>query len=442
MSRNFSFGREWLTRHRAAIAMLVLIAISALVRLLIILNFRARASWDTPEFIVTARAIASLDWRQYDGKRTPIYPLLMLLAGMDWDMVRLIQSAMGIAIASMMFAIAWMRTRNVVASLVVGLLGSIAISELLFEQVIYSETLCTFWIVLSLLAYARICAGPKLWDYALLGVSAALAGMTRPMFLFLGPLYFCFLLIRARPLHLRKLRDARLVWILAPTFILALGWSAVNQRTINYFGVTTTLGFNLSNHSGAFMELAPPRYSKIADIYLRYRAHQISTIGSQAMTFWYAEGELKRATGLSSTELSKQFVRMSLEMFAEHPLLYLESVAQAWVRFWGFGFYDFIGFFRASTSGFVYALLVIGGSLQLCINVAFLGIAAYSVSRWMRRRGAFDFELGVIAIVLAGSVVQAFLEYGENVRYLAPLVPLTVYTVVAFGYQLSRSISK
>ncbi len=422
--------------------MLVLIAISALVRLLIILNFRARASWDTPEFIVTARAIASLDWRQYDGKRTPIYPLLMLLAGMDWDVVRLIQSLLGIAIASMMFAIAWKRTRNVAASLVVGLLCSIAISELLFEQVIYSETLCTFWIVLSLLAYARICAGPKLWDYALLGVSAALAGMTRPMFLFLGPLYFCFLLIRARPLHLRKLRDARLVWILAPTFILALGWSAVNQRTINYFGVTTTLGFNLSNHSGAFMELAPPRYSKIADIYLRYRARQISTVGSQAMTYWYAESELKRATGLSSPELSKQFMRMSLEMFAEHPLLYLESVAQSWVRFWGFGFYDFIGFFRASTSGFVYALLVIGGSLQLCINVAFLGIAAYSVSRWMRRRGAFDFELGVIAIVLAGSVVQAFLEYGENVRYLAPLVPLTVYTVVAFGYQLSRSISK
>jgi hypothetical protein len=430
MPRNSSFDREWLHRHRAAMALFALIAISALVRLLVILNFRARASWDTPEFIVTARAITSLDFRQYDGKRTPIYPLLMLLAGMDWDVVRLIQSVLGIALASMMFAIAWKRTRNVAASFVVGLFCSLAVSELLFEQVIYSETFCTFWIILSLLAYARTCADAKPGDYALLGISAALAGMTRPMFLFLGPLYWCFMLIRERPRNFLKLFEARLAWVLAPTLILALGWSAVNKHTINYFGVTTTLGFNLSNHSGAFMELAPPQYSKIADIYLRYRARQLSTIGTQAMTFWYAEGELKRATGLSTAELSKQFTRMSLEMFAEHPVLYLESVTKSWVRFWGFEFYEFIGFFHASTSSFVYALLVIFGSLQLGINVAFLGIAADSMWRWMRRRTRFDFELGVIAIVLAGSLEQAFLEYGENVRYLAPLVSLTIYTVV------------
>ena len=43
--------------------------------------------------------------------------------------------------------------------------------------------------------------------------------------------------------------------------------------------------------------------------------------------------------------------------------------------------------------------------------------------------------LGVIAIVLTGSIVQSFMEYGENVRYLAPLVPLTIYVVVAFVWR-------
>lgn len=433
MSGSFSSRADGRRKHRVAIALVALIAISALVRLFVILNFRARASWDTPGFILTARAIANFDFSQYDGKRTPIYPLLLLLAGMDWDTVRLIQSLLGIAIASLMFAIAWHRTRSALRSFVVGLLCSVAISELLFEQVIYSETLCTFWIVLSLYAYARTFNGAGIWDYAILGISAALAGMTRPMFLYLGPLYLCFMLIRARPLNLRMLRDARVAWVLAPTLVLALGWSMVNWRTVNYFGVTTTLGFNLSNHSGAFMELAPPQYKRFADIYMRYRAWQISTMGSQAMTVWYAEGELKRATGLSTAELSKQFTRMSLEMFAEHPLLYLESVAKSWVRFWGSGFYHFIGFFKFSTSRTVYALLIVFGSLQLAINLAFLGIAACSLWQWIRRRVRFDFDLGVIMIVLAGSVVQAFLEYGENVRYLAPLVPLTIYTVVTFA---------
>ena len=153
------------------------------------------------------------------------------------------------------------------------------------------------------------------------------------------------------------------------------------------------------------------------------------------MTVWYAEGELKRATGLSTAALSKQFTRMSLEMFAEHPLLYFASVAKSWVRFWGSDFYHFIQFFKATNSSTVYTLLLVFGSLQLAINLAFLGIAGCSLWRWIRGRVSFDFELAVIMIVLAGSIVQALLEYGENVRYLAPLVPLTIYTCLTFCFR-------
>jgi hypothetical protein len=121
-------------------------------------------------------------------------------------------------------------------------------------------------------------------------------------------------------------------------------------------------------------------------------------------------------------------------------MLYLASVSRAWMRFWGFNFYSFIGFFRDSTSPFVYALLVVFGSLQLGINVAFLIIAAYSLARWIMGRASFGFDLGVIVIVLTGSVAQAFFEYGENVRYLAPLVPLTIYTVAISACKFRKSI--
>jgi hypothetical protein len=403
-------------------AFLGVIAISILARLVIALNFRERASYDTTGFILTAQAIINFDFSRYDGRRTPVYPLLLLLAGMDWQVVRWIQCALGVAVSAMMFRVAWYRTRSVAISFIVGLLSSLALSELLYEQIIYSETLCTFFVVLSMLAFARIDAdvGARSWNYALLGIAAALAGMTRPMFLFLGPIYFCFMLARGR------MRSA-LALVLAPTLVLAIGWSAFNQHTIGYFGVTTTTGFNLSNHSGAFMELAPSRYSQIADIYLRYRAWQIPRMGSQTMTIWLAEDEIKRTTGLSTAQLSKQLTRMSLEMFAHHPLLYLESGSRAWVRFWGFHFYDFIGAYKDSAGSIGYALLLVLGSFQLAINIAFLIVALFALARWMLGRISFDFDLGIIAIVLAGSVVQAFLEYGENVRYLAPLVPLTIY---------------
>ena len=408
---------------RVARAFFALITISTLVRFAIALNFRERTSYDTSGFVQTANAIRSFDFSHYDGRRTPVYPMLLLMAGMDWSVVRWIQCALGVAIAAMMFHIAWHRTRDVAVSFIVGLLSSLALSELLYEQIIYSETLCTFWIVLSILAFARIDAdmGARSWNYAMLGIAAALAGMTRPMFLFLAPLYFCFVLARAR------MRTAALALVLAPTLLLALGWSAINKHTINYFGVTTTIGFNLSNHSGGFIELAPPQYAQIADIYLRDRAWQIGRMGSHTMTIWLAEAEIKRATGLTTAQLSKELTRMSLEMFAQHPLLYLESVARAWMRFWGAGFFDFVSAYKDSAGGAGYALLLVLGSFQLAINLAFLIIAALAVSRWIRGRADFDFDLSIIVIVLVGSVVQAFMEYGENVRYLAPLVPLTIY---------------
>src|SRR5579871_423361 len=257
MRDHSSFHATRPSRGQVASALLALIAISVVVRLVVMTNFRARASFDTPGFILTAQAIASGDFSHYDGKRTPVYPLLMLLAGMDWPVVRAIQSLLGVAIASMVFAITWIRTRSAIASFIAGMLSSIAISELLYEQIIYSETLCTFWLVLSMLAFARIelTESERGWEFALLGISAGLAGMTRPMFLYLGPLLFFVMAMRRR-----RWRDMRTALVLAPTLLLALGWSAVNKHTVDYFDVTTTTGYNLSNHSGAFMELAPPRY--------------------------------------------------------------------------------------------------------------------------------------------------------------------------------------
>src|SRR5271167_1433164 len=104
MPRNFSSNAQRRQSNHAAAAFFALIAISSLGRLLVGHNFRARASWDTPGFVLAAQSIVSLDFSHYDGKRTPIYPLLLLLGGMDWSVVRWIQSLLGIGIAAIMFA--------------------------------------------------------------------------------------------------------------------------------------------------------------------------------------------------------------------------------------------------------------------------------------------------------------------------------------------------
>ena len=440
MLRAFSSKVKGLRSTPAAVAFLVLLAISSIVRLFAVIHFPPQTSYDTGSYVHAAHALGKLHLKAYNGFRTPAYPLLLLLGGMNFRVARLIQSILGIVIASMLFAITWYRTRSAAASLAVGLLSSLSLSELLFEQIIYSETLCAFWIVLSAFAFARTKApaGTGIRDYALLGLSAALAGMTRPMFLILGPLYFCFIVAEAQRLDLSMLREARLALVLAPTLAVAIGWSAVNQYASNYFGVTTTTGYDLVSHSGAFIELAPPKYSEIARIYLRYRAPQLRKSGNQAATIWYAGSEIERTTGFSGAEVSKQLTRMSLEMFAAHPILYLDSVTRSWLRFWGIGAYGYLGYFKEPHGRRIFYALVLGMIfLQWGITLTFLLIAAYSIVRW-RQRTSFNYELELIAIVLLGSIPEALLINDDNERFFVPLIPLTIYVVVTFLWRAMK----
>ena len=62
----------------------------------------------------------------------------------------------------------------------------------------------------------------------------------------------------------------------------------------------------------------------------------------------------------------------------------------------------------------------------------FLVIAGYQPYRFLLRKDKprSDFYLLVIVIVVAGSAIQALVEYGENARYSIPFQPLIVYTVL------------
>ena len=101
-----------------------------------------------------------------------------------------------------------------------------------------------------------------------------------------------------------------------------------------HFALSTQSGFSFVNHSVAFVELAPSEYAPIKDILLKYRDIKLKDQGHYGNTGWLALPELKQATGKSLPELSRELQRMSLGLFAAHPLLYGASVARSWVDFW------------------------------------------------------------------------------------------------------------
>jgi len=394
---------------------------------------------DTHGYVSLAHNLRTLRFAGYDGTRPPIYPLFLLLTGMNFYVVRFLQNLLGMAIAAMLFAMVYRRTQSAALALVAGVVYGVDMSQLGLEQYILTETLSTFLLTLSVVVFQwMVLKGKFGWrEQATLGTLVAVTGLTRPIYVCLAPLYFAFLaMMGPRAGVARADRNRHPASFAAPTAALLLGWCVFNWLTLGYFGLTTLTGFNLSNHSGAFIELAPDRYARIRDPYLRARPEQIAEQGTHSMTIFRADGEIYRETGYNRVQLSRALTRMSLELFAEHPILYGRGVGRAWVAFWRPSLYwgsRLTG--KGLERPFKYLWTIELWTLPIA-NLGFLLYAGYLMLRLLLRQPVMGFDLCVIAMVLTVSVLQALLEFGENSRYSAPTSPLVFYTVMVSIWHL------
>jgi 4-amino-4-deoxy-L-arabinose transferase-like glycosyltransferase len=410
--------------------LLILILACVLMRVFIRLTYEPIIYPDSGSYEKFTRQIQQGDLSLYDGTRTPVYPLLMLGAGLNYKLLWLIQSILGIAISAMLFRIALNHTRNNLLSLIIGLSYTLSLNQVYFEAIILTETLVTFLIVLSLLLVQKgHLQGNGVMYYALAGIISSIAGLTRPLFIFLAPLYL-IALIPPEPLW-RKIRYA--VVFIIPFIVIIFGWCLFNKLKLDYFGPTTLTGYNLTQHSGAFMELAPDEYSQIRDIYLKFRQERIAESGTHSMTIWRAAPEIQKATGLSFSELSKQLAKMSLTMFIHHPVLYSQGVFKAWVRFWSSpNYWKRDKLHPQRLAGLMIAIWWAERVVLLAINFLFLVIVLYFLYQNLFRKHVSNsvLDLLIIAIVISASIIQALTEYGENGRYSIPIQPLVIYVVL------------
>jgi hypothetical protein len=162
---------------------------------------------DTPDYVELARRIAAVNFAGWDGWRTPVFPLLLLLCRFDFSAVRLVQSLLGIATAAMISVLIFQRTGSSRLALLGGLAYAFDLGQISFESLVMTGALCTFLVVASVLIFARIVlahpggrAAGAGW-HVLLGFVAGAAALTRPLFLFLAPLYLIALLSIAASGH-------------------------------------------------------------------------------------------------------------------------------------------------------------------------------------------------------------------------------------------------
>lgn len=417
-------------------AVVLLTVIAVAIRVGAIFIYQPVIAPDSGTYITMASQILNFDFRDYNGWRTPAYPLVLLLAGQNHFSVWLIQSVLGVLISLLLFWICLSHTSSVACAFLAGLFHSLALNQLFFEAYVLSETLSTFLIALSVAFLAsalRNDARPGFGVAA--GFFAALAALTRPLYIYLGPLFVVLVLLFER--DARRLAAGLGVAFLLPV----LGWAAFNKVTIDYFGLSTQAGVNLSNHSGRFIEKAGDEYATIRDIYLKYREKKIAETGHHQQTFWLARDELLEKTGFDDATLSRQFTKLSLELFARYPMLYLRGVAESWASYWAAPLYmDKDKFTLPGAARVVEAIWSVERMFILMMN--FLAIV---VSGWVLVRAALQrlqgttglpIPLIVTCVIMAASVLQALVEFGENPRYGIPTQSLAVTLVLLVAWDL------
>ncbi len=424
---------------------LVLVTAVAVLERLLVYIFYAPVSYsDTASYHRLANAILT-GWGQYDGTRTPGYPLFMALLGPDKH-VYAAQLVFGFLTTLLFFYIGWRTTGKGWVGALAALLHTLNAQQIFFEADLLSELLTTFFVAATFAGTAwLLLSGLKRSGWLTFAVSlgtglaAGIAAIIRPLFVFL-PVWtaVCLLIVWRGRLNLRW--GAVLASVL-PGLILIGAWVAFIHQNFHRWGLDTMTGYHLVQHTGAFFEYVPDKYAVLRDTYLKYRAIRVAETGAPTNAIWNAIPAMQQASGIGFYDLSDLLAKISIQLILSHPLLYLKSVAQGWLWFWKVTIYWQVGqianptlrevasgLFLAERGGFFIAnLLFIAGSLGL-------------VWKKVRRLLGMDaFLLFTVSTIWVTSILQTLTDHGDNPRFSVPVQSLIALVVLGWGIRLIQT---
>ena len=433
-------------KTRTWLAIVAIVALSE--RVLLYLFYRPVVYHDTASYRRLAEAILH-GWTDYDGTRTPGYPVLMALAGPD-ERVYAAQLALGLLSSLLFFYIGWRVSGRGWFGALAALAHSFNLQQLFFEANLITESLTTFFIAASLAVAAWLLySGHKrpLWQILLIalagGITTGLATLTRPLFVFLPFLAAFFLLAFWRAAAPKVRWGVALVTGLTGLVLIGAWVNFIHQR-FGMWGLTNMTGFHLVQHTGLFFEYVPDEYAAIRDTFIQYREARIAETGEPGNAIWDAMPALEQASGLGLVQLSNLLTKISIQLILQHPGLYLRSVWEGWLWFWKAPIYWSSDAFtnlalRAALSG----LVIVARGGMVVANAAFILGSLALVSKKVRLILKMDAFLWFAAsTVWLTSILQTLLDHGDNPRFSVPTQSLLMFLVLWWGLQITRRFVK
>jgi hypothetical protein len=417
-----------------------LLLVCILERLFLFLFYPPVSYSDTGSYRRLAETVLN-GWVNYDGTRTPGYPVFLALIGSDRAVVAA-QMFLGVLITLIVFYLGYKVSHQVVFAGLAALGHTLNLNQLFFETNLITETLSTFWVVLALLGaglWIFYQARRSFWLGLAIGLSAALAALTRPLFIFLPFWLAIFLALFSNGVKIRF--DWR---PLATTFalgaVIIAGWINYIHENFYMWNMSSMAGFIMVNHTGYYFEYIPDKFAPLRDTYIRYRDERIQKYGTQGNAIWEAIPEMQKVSGYSFYEMSALLLHLSIRLIREHPDLYLKYAFEGWWMFWLAPVYYVKSNMPSPLLGEIFQYLVYGERVLLAgINILFVLTSAMTLlSRKIRGFFRITPFWGLIgSTIWICSVVQTLLDHGDNPRFLVPLQSMVGLWSLWILYQIA-----
>ncbi|MFN8635103.1 MAG: glycosyltransferase family 39 protein [Chloroflexota bacterium] len=176
--------RSWLRAHPDLAAILLIVLVAFTLRSAFAFRVPAFVTKDSLEYVEPALSLVDGSQFSLAQRRTPIYPLVMAgsvsLFGRDLLAIAFAQHLLGVATAAFTYGIGRL-TFGRAAGLLAGLAAALSSPLLIYEHYLITESVFTFFLVLSMLLLVAGLKTERFLYFALGGLALGLASLTRPV---------------------------------------------------------------------------------------------------------------------------------------------------------------------------------------------------------------------------------------------------------------------
>jgi len=415
----------------------LVLVLSLLLRVMLFAIYSPLSFSDTGGYQRSAQAVLN-GFNNYDGTRTPVYPILIALTGSE-KMLYFSQLLLGLGITLAWFIIGWKASKKPFFGALIALAHTLNPGQFFFEANLLTETLAAFWLILSLLGaffWLEDSKNHTFWLALGVGFSASLAALTRPQFIFM-PVWLAIFLAFSNQGRDFRFNFKPFIGVLLPAVLLIGGWMAWVYSSFNILSVTTMSGFHLVQHSGYYFEDLPDEYAALRDTYLSIRDARLDSYGTQSNTIWEAIPAMQEASGLNFYDLSQTLQDLSIKLIITHPWQYLAKVLKGWLWFWRAPVYwRQSAFVVPGVSNMMELWVWLARGLMVLMNLVFIlsGLAALIFKQVRNIFNLHPFHWLLASTIWITSIFTSFLEHGENQRFLIPLQTAVIFWVLWIIY--------